>query len=33
MKVLSNATYQESAADDERVEPYAFGDVWKVVER
>lgn len=30
---LSNAAFQESASDDERVDPYAFGDVWKVVGR
>ncbi len=30
---MSNAVFRESAADDERVDPYAFGDVWKVVAR
>ena len=30
---MSNSVFQESATDDERVDPYAFGDVWKVVSR
>ncbi len=30
---MSNSTFQESAADDQRVEPYAFGDLWKVTGR
>lgn len=30
---LSNSTFEESVADDQRVDPYAFGDVWKVVGR
>jgi len=33
LTALSTSSYQESAADDERVEPYAFGDVWKVIGR
>ena len=30
---MSNSVFQQSAADDERVEPYAFGDVWSVAGR
>ena len=30
---MSTAAFQESAADDERIEPYAFGDFWTVVGR